>query len=85
MNIILAGYSDRPEVIAIVDSEEALKLTIKYVKEQAWDYYCVFPVTINEIYTGPWGIDDGKSWIEEGERLEDNTWEVHHPDTKNPG
>jgi len=79
MNIILAGKEDdRPEVIAIVDNEEDLKSTIKFVRDQAWDYYYVFPITTNEIYKGPWGIDDGKSWIEEGE-LVNNSWIVNKP------
>ena len=82
MNIILAGEGDnRPEVIAIVDTEEALESTIKFVQAQAWEYYYVFPITMNEVYTGPWGIDDGKSWIEQGEQFE-NTWRIHRQDSR---
>lgn len=78
MNIILAGEEgDRPEVIAVVDTAEALKSAVKFVQDQSWDYYYVFPITMNEVYTGPWGIDDGKSWIEEGDRLANNKWKVH--------
>lgn len=84
MNIILAGEEEgRPEVIAIIDNDEDLKLAIKQVESAAWDYYYVFPIEMNKIYKGCWGIDDGASWIVEGEHLGHNKWKVHYPDKLN--
>lgn len=71
--IILAGESgSRPEVISISDDMDKIKEVKDYIKNSAFDRYYIYPIAWGKIYTGPWGIDDDKSWIEKGEREETN-------------
>lgn len=77
--IILSGeFGSRPEVICISDNDENLKKAIEFVKNSTLDYYYLYPLVCDEIYTGPWGLDDGDSWIEKGNRNKEDPdkWEI---------